>query len=182
MRNRIDLAKYFKELGFKRGAEIGVSFGYYSEVLCKNIPGLKLISVDSWNSAGNRAREFKLNLSAEAETRRKLASYEVLVIKGDSLEVAEQVQDESLDFVFIDAGHGYTSVKSDIEAWSKKVKNGGIVSGHDYYVFLHSGNRGVIDAVNEYVKKHNYHLQVIDWDRDNPVRDDRPPCWYFVKT
>lgn len=54
-------------------------------------------------------------------------------IKSNSWEAAEQFEDHSLDFVYIDADHKYDSVKRDIIAWLPKVKNGGIISGHDYY-------------------------------------------------
>ena len=44
-----DLPQLFKELGFVRGAEIGVLEGKYSEVLCRSNPKLKLYSVDAWS-------------------------------------------------------------------------------------------------------------------------------------
>lgn len=37
-----------------------------------------------------------------------------------------------MDFVFIDAAHDYESVKKDINAWLPKVKENGIIAGHDY--------------------------------------------------
>ena len=49
-----------------------------------------------------------------------------------SIEGAGTYNDDSLDFVFIDAAHDYDSVKQDILAWLPKVKKGGIISGHDY--------------------------------------------------
>ena len=42
-------------------------------------------------------------------------------------------EDESLDFVFLDADHGYDVVKRDILSWFPKVKIGGVIAGHDYY-------------------------------------------------
>ena len=43
-----------------------------------------------------------------------------------------QFDDNSLDFVFIDASHEYEDVKNDIEWWLPKIKKDGIISGHDY--------------------------------------------------
>lgn len=181
MKGRIELAKYFGKLGFKYGAEIGACFGYYSEILCQNIPGLKLIAIDNWNNKPNTTREKILGMSGEKVTRTKLAPYGAIVIKKDSLEAVKDIPNESLDFVFIDANHHYQTVRNDIREWSKKVRKGGIVSGHDYYIF-NSGNRGVVDAVDEYVKEHNYELKLTERDKKNPVRDDRRPSWYFIKT
>ena len=54
-------------------------------------------------------------------------------LKLPSVDAAKKFKDESLDFVFIDAGHEYNAVKSDILAWFPKVKPGGILAGHDLY-------------------------------------------------
>ena len=48
MENRDKLAEYFKELGFTKGVEVGVERGYFSEILCKANPDLKLFCVDAW--------------------------------------------------------------------------------------------------------------------------------------
>ena len=62
-----------------------------------------------------------------------------------TVEAAERIPDDSLDFVFIDAGHSYEAVTADIRAWWPKVKVGGWFGGHDY----HEHHPGVIRAVTE---------------------------------
>jgi predicted O-methyltransferase YrrM len=71
--------------------------------------------------------------------------WDMHVFSLDSLTAATMYEDESLDFVFIDASHDYISVKNDIIAWLPKVKKGGVLSGDDY---LHK-HGGVVQAVNE---------------------------------
>jgi predicted O-methyltransferase YrrM len=173
MKNRIELAKYFGELGFKTGAEIGVYMARYSEILFQNIPSLKLYCVDSWENIPHHTH------IADAG-KAKLANYNSVVIHKTSMEAIREFDDESLDFVYIDANHGYLSVRDDITAWAKKVRKGGIVAGDDYYL-MRSGNDGVIKAVDEYVKIHGYNLNITDWDNRNPITDDRQPNWWFVK-
>lgn len=65
-------------------------------------------------------------------------------IRGLSTEVAKQFEDKSVDFVFIDAAHDYENVKNDILAWLPKVKDTGIIAGHDY-----ASGCGVKQAVDE---------------------------------
>lgn len=66
-------------------------------------------------------------------------------MKMSSIDASKKFDDQSLDFVFIDASHEYEDVKSDIEAWMPKVKVGGIIAGHDYEEYFPS----VQKAVNE---------------------------------
>jgi predicted O-methyltransferase YrrM len=54
-------------------------------------------------------------------------------IRMTSVEGSKLYQDNSLDFVFIDACHTYECVKEDIEHWLPKVKIGGILAGHDFH-------------------------------------------------
>ena len=58
-------------------------------------------------------------------------------------------KDNSVDFAFIDAAHDYESVKKDILAWLPKIKEGGIIAGHDYQ---NPGFPGVERAVKEVFK------------------------------
>jgi len=52
--------------------------------------------------------------------------------KMTSEEGSKLYQDESLDFVFLDADHNYPMIKLDVGLWWKKIKSGGILSGHDW--------------------------------------------------
>lgn len=68
-------------------------------------------------------------------------------------------ENNSVDVVFIDAGHSYENVKQDIIAWLPKVKNKGILAGHDY----NDSWPGVIKAVNELLGKENITVENNCW-------------------
>ena len=182
MKNRIELAQHFNSLGFRIRAEIGVHKGYYSEILCQEIPGLKLYAIDPWAVYAEYGWESFAKKVDEIYTMaiKRLAQYNCQIVRKMSMDAVKDFEDGSLDFVFIDCNHFHKYVKEDIEAWTPKVRKGGIVSGHDYYV-TGSGSRGVIHAVNDYVRGNGYELKLTDWDKKNSVKDNRQPSWYFVK-
>ena len=70
----------------------------------------------------------------------------LIAIEALSIDGAKFIQDFSLDLVFIDADHSYPWVKSDIQTFSKKIKPGGWLTGHDIDF------PGVFQAVNECIK------------------------------
>ena len=182
MKNRTELAEYFAEIGFQTGAEIGVEKGYYSETLCQKISNLKLYCIDLWEAYKGyhdfmKHRTFD---TAYKTAKNKLAIYDCELIKKLSMDAVKEFTDDSLDFVYIDGNHAYEYVRDDIREWSKKVRKGGIISGHDYYI-TPKGNVGVIKAVNEYTSKYKYNLKLTDWDKKNPNIDERQPSWFFVK-
>ena len=90
------------------------------------------------------------------------------------MEAIKDFKPESLDFVYIDANHSYKNMKDDIEGWSKIVRKGGIVSGHDYGHFKHKDrNLGTKKAINEYIEKNKQKLFL--------VNSNFQTTWFFVK-
>ena len=65
------------------------------------------------------------------EARKRLSKYpNSKIIRKKSLEAAEDFDDESLDFVFIDADHRFRQFTDDLDTWTSKVRKGGIICGH----------------------------------------------------
>jgi predicted O-methyltransferase YrrM len=170
MTNRQDLARYFYERGFHLGVEVGVCHGVYAEQLLQANPGLTLYGVDSWRR-GDACHRMHERLADQIASRR----FHLLSMK--SLKAVEHFADGALDFVFIDADHREAEVYADLVAWTPKVRLGGIVSGHDY--FLHKG--GVVAAVDRFVREQEVQLKVIPRDGQNPEKDSHPPCWWFER-
>jgi predicted O-methyltransferase YrrM len=56
----------------------------------------------------------------------------VTLIVAPSVRAAGLFAPGSVDFAFIDAGHDYASVLSDLAAWWPRVRPGGALAGHDY--------------------------------------------------
>jgi len=159
-----------RDLGFKKGVEVGTLKGWYANWMCHVIKGVKLFLVDPYiaydeYSEGRTQKDLD---SFEDMAKTRLARFDVEFIKKTSMEAVRNFNDESLDFVFIDANHDYKWVKEDIEAWSKKVKKGGIVSGHDYSTF----HAEVRKAVDEHIKANKIKPLFLIGDK----------VWFYVKT
>ena len=123
-----------------KGVEIGVKTGRYSDELLRHWHGNQLISVDPWLSADPDEYIDRSNVSQDEFERYYRITRERLADHGErsdiwrmtSVEAAEKVEPQSLDFAYIDARHDYDSVKEDLAAWCDKVRPGGILAGHDY--------------------------------------------------
>jgi len=58
----------------------------------------------------------------------------IILHKEDSLSASKKFEDESIDFIFLDAWGNHNDVESDLNIWYPKLKNGGLFSGHDWDV------------------------------------------------
>lgn len=162
---RDNLGELFHELGFKVGVEIGVEQGLFSEVLLKANPDLKLYCVDAWLAyKGYRDHVSQERLDRFIEdTKTRLAPYNYELIRKYSMDAVTDFEDGSLDFVYIDGNHELPWVMDDICAWDKKVKPGGIISGHDYY-----------ESKRTYTKCH------VKYAVDCYVRSFRVRPWFII--
>jgi predicted O-methyltransferase YrrM len=128
------LGTIFKDLGYRVGAEIGVFKGEFANVILRTNPEIEYYCIDAWedyNEWRNKMNSDGLNLFM-LEAQERLKSYNVHFMKMFSMAAIRKFKDESLDFVYIDANHDVPWVMDDIVEWSKKVRPGGIVAGHDY--------------------------------------------------
>jgi hypothetical protein len=176
------LTYLLKELDFKLGAEIGVGNGRFSEKLCRVNPQLKLYGIDAWKiypRYKNIEPVRDIEETYEIAVKR-LTPYKVEIIRDYSMDAVKRFADESLDFVYIDCNHEYDYVKEDIREWSKKVRKGGVVAGHDYCSGVHDdflGQKttyGVKQAVDEWVAQNKISPLFI-------FSKDLAPSWLYVK-
>ena len=130
--SRVDLPVFFKERGYKVGAEIGVLKGDFTKKFCD--VGIKMYGIDPWRARGNRLqrRQDSLYRYTLRHLKEHIDSGLCEIIKKTSMEAVENFEDESLDFVYIDGNHNFRYVAEDLFEWTKKVKKGGVISGHDY--------------------------------------------------
>lgn len=124
-----------------RCMEVGVYKGAFSDQIYRRVQPVILWLVDSWVRV-NDDPVYKLdptNLSTEKHTKnsklvRKAFSGRgnVAVFRARSVDFAKVVQDESFDFIYLDAAHSSKFISEDLKAWWPKVRPGRILAGHDY--------------------------------------------------
>lgn len=172
-------------LGFTIGAEVGVSKGRFSKHLCIFCPKLKLYSIDAWEFNGE-TKEGMEELFQNAKSR--LSSLNCQIVRDWSMNTVKRFADKSLDFVYIDAAHDYDHVYEDIREWSKKVKKGGIVAGHDYINPKELLQKKPQASSKDY-NKTNYDVKraVDDWVKKKKIKHlfvftkDLAPSWFYIK-
>ena len=172
-KTREDLAKRFKGVG----VEVGVERGVFSRTIWQKGKIRKLYAIDCWKTFnGYREHVSQERLDGFYRiTKKLLKPYNAELVRKFSLDAVDDFIDESLDFVYIDASHKYEDVLKDLEVWSKKVKKGGIVAGHDYVDQKKRSNHySVVLAVNDFVKKHNI-------DKLTIYAKDPSPSWCYIK-
>lgn len=152
------------------GAEIGVFAGDLSRRLLQR-KDLSLYMIDAWAGNGDSyegdSGDFHATLTQEQQDACMQLTRDVTAFAGDrahiikvfSHEAAASFADGSLDFVFIDADHGYEGCKRDLYAWWPKVKRGGLFSGHDYEN-TDFPKFGVTRAVTEFAQEHDVPVEL----------------------
>jgi predicted O-methyltransferase YrrM len=82
---------------------------------------------------------------------------------GDSVKAADEWESNMLGLFFLDTSHRYEATLQELGAWLPKLKDGGIMCGHDYYL----EGAGVQRAVQDFMGlvPERFRLQVCRHDQ-----------------
>ena len=189
--DRTGLYQLFAKLGYKVGCEIGLEQGRNALEMCVNIPGLKIYGVDPYKQHPQASYVYDAELrhwdekylnKMKAKALAHMEGQDFTLIEKFSEDAARDIPDNSLDFAYIDADHSYDFVMQDIILWGRKVKKGGILSGHDYFYNKdRPGRRAkVTQAVDDYTRVHGINFYITNEDHYEK-RGDFYPSWFWVK-
>jgi len=157
--SRAELAKVFAKLGFVKGAQVGMWNDNYAKTLCELNPKLQLFGIDVANKVARK--EIPSNCK---------------IVRMSSIDAAKKFVDASLDFVYIDTNQDYVSSTNDLDAWSKKVRPGGIIAGHDFFAYRAKTNLHTREALISYVNAYRVAPWFVIGRETDPVRS-----WFWVK-
>ena len=80
------------------------------------------------------------------------------IIKGDSNKILKEISLDKFDYIFLDGGHKYETVKGDLELLTKVINNDGTILCDDYDL---SYAPGVKKAIDEFVFNNNFNLKIL---------------------
>jgi len=198
---RQDLPLILNKLKLQVGAEVGVQRALFSEHLLKNWETFQTFyAIDPWIQQQHyedmanvdQTQQNKLFNEASARLMKfhnpKLNKH-IVILRNYSSDALQYIADESLDFLYVDARHDYKSVLEDLEMYWPKVRNGGLISGHDYkdanevvgqdWCVQNDGtrcenNKAVKGAVDDFTRKVKRQLIVC-------YKEQNWHTWYFGK-
>lgn len=160
------------------GVELGVQEGEFSEIILQTWQGKKLYLIDCWEhqqtgyiDVANVTDNIHEQYYQTTVNRTNPHKDRIEIIKKYSSDAINDFENESLDFVYIDANHKYEAVLQDINLWYPKIKKCGLLAGHDCIDDVSVwGMFGVYSAVNEFCK-------------NNSLSYTTGPCksWYIWK-
>ena len=166
---REELGARLQERGYKTGVELGVQSGVFAKaILSRWQAAERYVLVDVWRQLDNYVDGANVDNSKQEMVYQKALSNtrafgsKVEVCRDLTVACAEKYEDQSFDFIYVDARHDYIGVVEDLRFWLPKLRPGGIIAGHDY-----------LDAVTHITKQpsHVSHWEVnLDGSLDITMR------------
>lgn len=147
------------------GAYLGRSTLYLASRIKQSGKKIRVYVVDLWDGwfYDDYRQQTPMAESADVfwhfirNVRRAGAEDVVCPLKMPSEKASSLFEDGTLDFVFVDADHGYEAVRRDLHCWFPKVKRRGVLAGHDY---VNNDFPGVRRAVDEFFMEQELPLQI----------------------
>lgn len=182
---RDELPLLIDRFGLKSGVEIGVCEGAFSELLLTNSSLVKLYSIDAWTEdATQTMSSFKkcdvVDGKIErryAMTKERLAKFgdRSTIIKATSIDALKEFEDNSLDFIYLDASHRFSGFALDMIYWWPKLRFGGIYAGHDFWTRYRYETAYVVNGFCVEMKQFFFLTT-------QEKSEHHPASWYLRKT
>ncbi len=146
-------------------AEAGVDKGDFSAMILEITRPHRLHLIDIWSSA-----RYHQGLQGVVRERfaKELDEGRVRIDLGLSTDVLATFPDHHFDWIYIDTDHGYKVTAAELAIARRKVKEGGIIAGHDFSTCNYDGGvrYGVVEAVHEFCVEHHWELILLTHETD----------------
>ena len=167
--NRNELTEYCKQFIAPNPvvAEVGVFQGYNSEILIQKLNPSKIFLIDTFYANDHWTNKFSAKEHLQFVRNKFKTNSSVEIMQGLSWDSLDKLEDNLLDYIYVDAGHSYSEVKKDTDVCLKKIKSGGIIQFNDYtnWSIIEKADYGVLDVVNQVILSKN--VQVLGLGLDS---------------
>lgn len=130
------------EVGTFAGNSTEIFLQYFKHIICIDPWKSKFDENDTLSNPNKFNMEEVYNQFKEYVVRKYAEN--ITIYRSTSREVIDYIDNELLDFVYIDGNHQEEFIRDDIKLWYPKVKRGGFIGGHDYYSKRHPHIQKVI--------------------------------------
>ena len=163
--------------------EIGVFQGVTSRNICELLSETKedflFIGIDLFDASNNKDEEILPIMKSSNPLKKFYHKYisrvdpyslrgvqkllkkfkdNVIIYKGDSNKILKDFEHKDIDYIIVDGGHSYETVKEDLNLSAKILSKNGVIMCDDY---IHNEAPGVKIAIDEFVKNNNFKLDLI---------------------
>ena len=181
-KNGLYLLKLINELRPKNFLEIGVLEGVTSRNVCEylnkiNNGNFNFIGVDLFGDdlIENNKKEFtpisykinnplrwiyfkiflRMNPNSKESVEYLLKKFQktVKIFKGYSKDILRKIDLRSIDFVFLDGGHSYETVKEDLNILTSNLKKNSVIICDDYNINHYGVKKAVDEIKNDFIFK-----------------------------
>ena len=181
------LLNHIKELKPKNFLEIGIFHGVTSRNICELLYSIhgdnfKFTGIDIFEKDLKKLNDeiaprtkfsnplkniyynyiIRLDPYSQKSVLRLLKKFtkNINIIKGDSKDILNNINRNEFDYVFLDGGHKYETVKNDLVNLLQVIKNGGTIVCDDYN-FTYAP--GIKKAIDEYVLNYKFNLKILNF-------------------
>lgn len=88
----------------------------------------------------------------------KKFKHNIHLIKGNSNKILKEIDMSKIEYVFLDGGHDYDTVKNDLNNCIEVIENRGTVLCDDYNL---SYAPGVKQAIDEFIEKNRFNYEIL---------------------
>jgi len=168
----------------KNFLEIGVFHGVTAKNVCELLHGIhgndfKYVGLDLFGESAENANEVIPNTKFNNPLKRIYFKYilkqdpysvdavtyllkkfekNIHLIKGNSNLLLKKIDMSQIDYVFLDGGHAYETVKNDLHYSKPVLDNNGTILCDDYDL---SQTPGVKKAIDEFIQTYKYKIKIV---------------------
>jgi hypothetical protein len=138
--SRFDLwVQLLKKFDTVQMVEVGVYRGDFAKIMLENVQAIRNYylldpwrNLNDWNKPANKSDEIFDEYLTEVKFKVRDFRDRVTFLRGKTSEVIHNIDDQSLDFAYIDGDHTLKGITIDLINVFPKIKEGGWIGGDDF--------------------------------------------------